>query len=378
MGYRPGMQLYKVEGRRSPWRVVWVESGKRKTKTFPSRREAEEFQRGVEEERREVGEELASIPREDRAQLLEAQRLLPPGVSLVEAIKEWRATWDQRNRSITVAAAIPLFLASKQNRSPRHIESLRAHLRRFLSPFADRHLATIEPKEIRDWIAGVSPAEKTRKNYRTSLSNFFSWASFEGFVANNSISMLPRERREKIEAPELMPAGELWKLLNKAVEEKKLDIARFLILGAFAGLRSAEILRLPVGAIKRGQGAIEVSSAVTKTRSRRSVPILPVLSHWLDRVGLPAGGLVVPASDRRNFYRRLERLCAKVGVRWIPNGLRHTWISARLVIVPDLARVALEAGNSPGIIQAHYRELVGRAEAEEWFTIPGNASPASS
>jgi hypothetical protein len=37
--------------------------------------------------------------------------------------------------------------------------------------------------------------------------------------------------------------------------------------------------------------------------------------------------------------------------------------------VKDTARVALEAGNSPAMVFAHYRELVHDDEAATWFSI---------
>lgn len=55
------------------------------------------------------------------------------------------------------------------------------------------------------------------------------------------------------------------------------------------------------------------------------------------------------------------------GVTWAKNGLRHSYISYQLAILNDTARVALEAGNSPDVIFAHYRELVTPEAAKAWF-----------
>jgi hypothetical protein len=63
----------------------------------------------------------------------------------------------------------------------------------------------------------------------------------------------------------------------------------------------------------------------------------------------------------------VARLCE--GFKWEANGLRHSYISYRLAILHDTARVALEAGNSPEVIFAHYRELVTPEEAEAWFNV---------
>ena len=54
---------------------------------------------------------------------------------------------------------------------------------------------------------------------------------------------------------------------------------------------------------------------------------------------------------------------------WKANALRHSFISYRVALTKDIAAVALEAGNSPKMIFAHYRELCTEAEAAEWFSI---------
>jgi hypothetical protein len=61
------------------------------------------------------------------------------------------------------------------------------------------------------------------------------------------------------------------------------------------------------------------------------------------------------------------RLCDAVA--WQENGLRHSFISYRLAILHDTARVALEAGNSPEVIFGHYRELVTPEQAKAWFAV---------
>ena len=59
--------------------------------------------------------------------------------------------------------------------------------------------------------------------------------------------------------------------------------------------------------------------------------------------------------------------------KWKRNALRHSFISYRVASVKDVARVALEAGNSPAMVFANYRQLVTDHEAEQWFNIsPSN------
>ena len=54
---------------------------------------------------------------------------------------------------------------------------------------------------------------------------------------------------------------------------------------------------------------------------------------------------------------------------WPDNALRHSAISYRLALSRDLARVALESGNSPPVVQKHYLELVKPEAARRFFGI---------
>ena len=57
---------------------------------------------------------------------------------------------------------------------------------------------------------------------------------------------------------------------------------------------------------------------------------------------------------------------------WKRNALRHSFINYRVADTKDVAKVSLEAGNSPQMIFNHYRELVRPADAKTWFSIvPG-------
>lgn len=59
----------------------------------------------------------------------------------------------------------------------------------------------------------------------------------------------------------------------------------------------------------------------------------------------------------------------------VHNGLRHSFISYRLADIQNAPQVELEAGNSPAMIFKHYRELVTREDAVQWFGIRPVAAP---
>jgi integrase len=146
---------------------------------------------------------------------------------------------------------------------------------------------------------------------------------------------------------------------------KKADVSvrPYLALGAFAGLRTAELQRLDWSEIDLDRGYITVAASKAKTRQRRLVPISDNLKLWLTPLRKGSGPVCLHACPQH----AARTLCE--GFSWAKNGLRHSFISYRLAILHDTARVALEAGNSPEVIFGHYRELVTPEAAKAWFEV---------
>ena len=145
------------------------------------------------------------------------------------------------------------------------------------------------------------------------------------------------------------------------------DLRPFLAIGAFAGLRTAEILRLDWSEVDLAGGLIEVKATKAKTASRRLVPMSSNLKQWLAPLHQGSGKVIVV----QQLSYTVRKLTAKesVGFKWKHNALRHSFISYRVAQVQNVAQVALEAGNSPKIIFTNYRELVKPADAVKWFDI---------
>ena len=104
---------------------------------------------------------------------------------------------------------------------------------------------------------------------------------------------------------------------------------------------------------------------MTKTRSRRLVPISENLRAWLQPLAQVNGRVV----NYHEIGSSICIICRRIGFAWKRNALRHSYISYRLAQMPDTARVALECGNSPDVIFKHYRELVTPDQAKEWFSL---------
>jgi hypothetical protein len=92
-----------------------------------------------------------------------------------------------------------------------------------------------------------------------------------------------------------------------------------------------------------------------------------------------SGGLGTPVASCERQFRDTALAGAETAedegwkaFAWKHNALRHSFISYRVAETQDVAKVSLEAGNSPQMIFQHYRELVTEKSAKEWFSIvPG-------
>ncbi len=162
-------------------------------------------------------------------------------------------------------------------------------------------------------------------------------------------------------APAIFTPDELKQIIAVCPE----NLLPHIVIGAFAGIRSAEIARLEWGDVLWEQGYIEIKVRKAKTKARRLVPLLPNLRAWLEPYREQTGFVC----HLPNTAVRLNYLGDKAGFGWRQNALRHSFASYRLAQIQDAAKVALEMGNSPEKLFLHYRELVTATAAEEWFSI---------
>jgi integrase len=240
---------------------------------------------------------------------------------------------------------------------------LSARLNRFAKDFAV-DIGSVTTADVQRWLDRVKAAPQTVKNFQTVLGTLFSFAEARGYVFKGGN---PLDAVETISASggaiEIYTPKEIADLLKASSNEFLPVVA----LGAFAGLRTAEIERLEWKNIDLAGGFIHVAGEKAKTRSRRLVPILPNLAQWLAPYAKQTG-LVWKATENELKDARAETVKA-AATPWKDNGCRHSFCSYRLAAVQSAAQVALEAGNSPQMIFKHYRELVKPEAAKTWFAI---------
>jgi integrase len=305
--------------------------------------------------------------------------------------------------------------------SDRYILQLTYDMKRFCGRFCGE-LGTVRGVDVDTWLRDLKVGRRTRNNLRASVQVLFNYGIARKYLPkdHDEIDSVPLAKDKGGEI-EIFTPKELAELLASA----SADQLPFMAISAFAGVRHAEIQRLDWANVNQAAGIIEIKACAAKTASRRVIPTLPNLEAWLKPHWKEAGpvcsftnmvdqfrdmtravnqarraawakakGISAEAlkqADERATTRRPDERKKKAARRargtvlplgsetaaeegWAPfawkhNALRHSFISYRVAETQDVAKVSLEAGNSPQMIFKHYRELVQPKEAKAWFAI---------
>ena len=337
-------------------------------KFFKTRAEAEaEASRQRNTLLKHVREAVALSQREMSEIILAKKKLAEYGETISDAVK-FRVDHLElvRRCKVTVLQLADEVLKAKRKdgMSADYLSDLGLRLRRFCQDFGNRPIAAITVEEIDNWLRDLEGSPKSRANYRANVGVMFSYAAKRRMIDSNPVSYTAKPKLVD-KAPGIFAVDDLRSLLEAATRIAH-DVIPMLAIGAFAGLREAEIDRLDWSEIDLARGYIDVKATKSKSAKRRIVPIQPNLAEWL-RPYAGLTGRVVPIGPRR----KLKRVRKDTGLaRWPNNGLRHSFASYRLAAIHDAPRVASELGHtSPQMLYGTYRELVRPEEAELYWKI---------
>ena len=298
-----------------------------------------------------------------RAQMLDAQDALyrlPPGVSLTNVINAYIVR--ETVADITTADAVDHFLANRERRVKKvTLLGYRSILRQFAASCPEA-LADITPRHIE---AHVSKFGKVRHNATLTHIKVF----LRHCVDECWISTSPAARLKSVRVPEppkgILSVADTEALLRTAEAEAPRAVP-YLVLGLFAGIRPAELLRLTSGALRGDY--IALTGADTKTADARTIRIRPNLAAWL--AAYPPAGPIATLSLRRQ-YKLISSLRKAAGLKhWPSDCMRHSFATYAYEIEKDAAHIAAEMGHhGTDVFFRHYRALTMPGEGKKFFAI---------
>lgn len=304
------------------------------------------------------------------------------------AVSDFHAAVAQWDSPPTVAEALSFFLTQKQSlatagtvddavqkrktdvlrreRSRRHQKDLENRLDRFNADFGARPLISVTGADIEQWISSLGVAPQTQENFRRIVGSIFTDAVAAGHLTRNpaSVVRLPKVIQKE---PETISAQQLARLLSFTPRRSLAAVA----IQSLAGLRLTEVQELQWEQVSLSHKLITVAPQKTK---RRHVPISPALLEWITELHQGTGKVAQGETILRNDCEAARR---KAAINpWPSNALRHSCCSAWCTIEGDISRVASWLGNTPAMVNRHYRALKTADEAADWVNVRPPASSA--
>jgi integrase len=360
--------------------AAWYEGSDRKRKAFANLSEAVEFSRKRARELARLGtttltlsgKEMLAYSRAKSAieplgidvdtaiiEYVEAKKLLG-APSLVTAIQDYLRLCPANLKAPPVRQVVEEFLAAKSaaGRSEAHLHDLTWRLKQFSSAFSVP-VSDIRVADVERWLSSLKVKGRTKNNSLASVTSLIRFAERRGYVTRGLIDLSQIDRSRDTGEIGVFTPEELRALLRSARPE----MVPYLAVCAYAGLRSAEASRLDWSEIHDDH--IDVKAAKSKTRQRRLAPMLPVLAQTLRPYRQASG----PIASFATIENQIKLVAKTAQVTWKRNGLRHSFGTYRMAILQNEQRVALEMGNTPGMVFAHYRAIATKETAEAWFEV---------
>jgi integrase len=295
-----------------------------------------------------------------------AMALLPAGSTILDAARAYAAS-VAKTPCPTTSEAWAAFFADKTAAGlrPRTLQQTRFLVSRLARQYGAERIDALSAARLSAYLSEIAQAAVTRNNYRRAWGTFFGWAIARGHIARNPVDGITVARQEAPPVGILTPK-QVGALMVSSVGHGG-SMTAYLAFGLFAGVRTAELMRLQWTDISSAQ--IHIRSATSKMGEERYVAIRPPLDRWIAKCRRRKGPICPVAISARDRRLTEIRESAKV-VEWPPNAMRHSYASYLLAQTGDSALVAHQLGHhDPDTTWRHYRHLVEKAQADAYFSI---------
>jgi integrase len=287
-------------GRYHTFTVYWRGAGRSHRKTFSHEKEAQKFAREQAESLAAGQVQSPAITATEVSTFREAERRLGDTAPIHVAAGEYASAVRRLGDAATLNLAVEFFLnnsirsalqrsvsevveefvAVKQSDglSERYVEDVTWRRRGFAKDFKV-NIEHVTTRNLDAWLRRLTTGLVTRDNFHKHIVTLFNFARRQGYLLRDRETEARWLEKPKIRSKpiEIFSPQKLSELLAAAEGQVKLAI----VIGAFTGIRSAELLRLKWENFNWGEEVIDIGCDQTKTASRRLVPILPALVEWI-------------------------------------------------------------------------------------------------
>ena len=378
------------------WRLRWPVPGitksgrpKKRTKTFPTKSEADEFAAKVNRKFRREG-----FRNDNRSLQSESSSKRPPpsegDITLHEAGQRYIQAFEQalknrgkrlKNDSSQKKRRANEVLSSGDGNSDTYVSENTLRIKyapaiRLLCNKNDmgaKLLRKITRSDLEEHLNFLDLAISTYNDRVNLFDRFFKWCTSprQSFTDSSPAAGLQKLDDEWTE-PEILTVDEITRVF-RAAEKIDPGIIPLLTLRTHAGLRTSESERIREDDLNWRYKFIDIRGDVAKRKSpdkpmpRKIEVLMQTFWHWMESVGGPDARI-----DKVNRYKRLRAVFAEAYVFYKRNCLRHSFCSYAFALVGDDGRVRKWSGHrSPTAFYQNYVNvtLCTKQEAEDYFAL---------
>ena len=307
---------------------------------------------------------------DDRQSYNLAREIVEPyGYTVLQAVREWeRSKAPFRGKKTAEIIAELIDAKRREQLSVTYVNRLEDDLKAFANKVPDE-IEKIQAPDIKKFLNACKVGPRRWNNLRDQVVTLFRYARSQRYLAKDRTTEAEDITKMKVarKTVEMFSPEDLQLI----IENTRPVWLPWILISAYAGIRTFEVLRMDWSHIRWGQKLIDLPPEVTKVNERRIIPmcdaLLESLAPWRNTQG--------PVCVDKVPQREIEQIIAKLKstaphFRWKHNALRHAFGSYRTALTQNVPQVALEMGNSIQMVKRHYLEARTFEEGLQWFGVP--------
>ena len=234
----------------------------------------------------------------------------------------------------------------------------------FKQYFGKLRIKEVTHETVEDYLKSREMSQQTKKNNLRYLQNFFNWANHRNFYQGiNPAKYWIKEIQIERKTAKYYTVTECEYILRETMKPENQRIIAYFALGLFAGIRPDETEKLTWENIKMDTKEIFIPASISKTKADRQFVMSDTLYAWLSSVKN-----VQPLIPKKNLRRIKDAVTKKLNFIFT-DGLRHTMATFHYAKYKNYETLKSIMGNSPNIIQKHYKGVVSETEIEKFFAL---------
>lgn len=298
----------------------------------------------------------------------------PVGLDLLSVVRDGLSVYKQRTASISFVELYNLYLDLKP-RDPEYQKAL-IWIRDRYPQLHKRLVCDITAADLERLLKPLSiGARQPIMRYWRAVFNL---GEKRGFLSNgsNPINAMHFVRPPRKEV-EIIGNEHVAEMFMHALQND-LELLPFLVLGFYCGIRPdgelSQVLWRDVH-LEYEKSEVIIRATVSKTRRMRTIELSANAVAWLKAYRLRGGNMEGPIVRLKPYWLRTKRLAnweaaAGKGVKWIQDGMRHTFCSNWLAFHEKVDRLVLISGHdSVDTMWRHYYKGTTKAAATAFWNL---------